>query len=75
MGGKEMKGIVDRFEGDIVVIEIYGVTKDFARSEVGGDVRPGNSVILIDGKWVTDEIETKDRARKIKELMNDVWED
>ncbi|ASS66990.1 DUF3006 domain-containing protein [Paenibacillus sp. RUD330] len=70
-----MKGIVDRFEGEFVVIEINGVTKDFARSEVDSAVEPGDSVILIDGKWVTDDDETKSRVGVIKELMKDVWED
>lgn len=68
-----MKGIVDRFEGEFVAIEINGVTKDFARSEVDNAVKPGDSVILIDGKWMTDEDETKIRADKIKRLMDDVW--
>lgn len=39
-----MKEIADRFEGDIVVIEIQMIAKDFSRSEVEGDVQPDDSV-------------------------------
>lgn len=70
-----MKGIVDRFEGDIIVIEIDGVTQDIPRVIVDPGVKAGDCVLLIDGKWVMDEIETRSRVKKIKELMDNVWED
>lgn len=70
-----MKGIIDRFEGEVVVIEIDGVTRDFARAVVGDHARAGDVVELIDGKWIVDEAETKQRAKKVKELMDSVWED
>jgi hypothetical protein len=70
-----MKGIVDRFEGDFVVIEVDGVTSDIAKSEVDNNVKTGNSVLFVDGKWVTDQNETIIRSKEIKKLMDDVWED
>lgn len=70
-----MKGIVEGFEGDFVLIEIDGVIKDIAGTDVESGVRAGDCVELVDGKWVTDEAETESRTKKIKELMNDVWED
>jgi hypothetical protein len=70
-----MKGIVDRYEGNYVVIEIEGVTKDFAKTNVNPSVRAGDSVELIDGRWEKDEVETDLRAKKIKGLMENMWED
>lgn len=70
-----MKGIVDRFEGEIVVIEINGVMQDFSNSIVEPGVQAGDSVNLINGKWVTNEAETESRTKKLKELMNNVWEE
>jgi hypothetical protein len=73
--GTEMKGIVDRFEDDIVVIEIDGVTQDIPKALVNPGVQAGDSVELVNGKWVADRADTESRRKKIKGLMEDVWED
>ncbi|MGO4273899.1 DUF3006 domain-containing protein, partial [Paenibacillus sp. TAF58] len=65
-----MKGIVDRFEGDIAVIEIQGETRDFSKSILDPGIRAGDSVELKDGKWVKDEVETENRMERIKGLMD-----
>jgi predicted house-cleaning NTP pyrophosphatase (Maf/HAM1 superfamily) len=70
-----MKGIVDRFEGEFVVIEVDGITKDFLKSDVDANVIVGDTVVFVDGKWLTDKDETKSRSKEIKKLMDDVWED
>jgi hypothetical protein len=69
-----MKGIVDRFEGEIVVIEVDGVTVDILKDIVDAGVKVGDSVECINGKWMTDEAATEHRAKNIKGLMDDVWE-
>lgn len=70
-----MKGIVDRFEGEFVVIEIDGATQDVVRSAVNPNVKEGDVVRLINGVWQTDEDETDIRSKKIKNLMDSVWGD
>jgi hydrogenase maturation factor len=70
-----MKGIVDRFEGDYAVVEVAGVTRDIAKTEVEESVKPGDVVEFIGGKWVKGVADTKSRTKKIGKLMNDVWED
>lgn len=70
-----MKGIVDRFEEQHVVIEIDGEAKDFKKDEVDPHVKVGDYVCLINAVWVTDTAETKEREKTIKKLMDDVWED
>jgi hydrogenase maturation factor len=73
--GIVLKGIVDRFEGNFVVIEIDGVTKDIPKEIVDSKVKAGDCVVLKNGKWITDEMETKKRAERIKGLMEQLWED
>ena len=70
-----MKGIVDRFEGDFVVIEIEGNTKDVPKKQVDPSVKVNDVVELVDGKWIVKEEETEKRKKEIKALMDSVWED
>ncbi|MFJ7826136.1 DUF3006 domain-containing protein [Psychrobacillus sp. NPDC096623] len=70
-----MKGIVDRFEGDIVVIEIDGKTQDISKDIVNSDVKVSDVVELVNGKWVLRKEETDKRKKEIKSLMDSVWED
>ncbi|WP_080833566.1 DUF3006 domain-containing protein [Cohnella massiliensis] len=70
-----MKGIVDRFEGDFVVIEIDGETQDVPRSLVADDVKTGDVVELQNNNWVRNPLKTQKRNNKIKKLMDSVWED
>lgn len=70
-----MKGIVDRFEGEYVVIEINGKTQDFKRDQVDSEVKEGDVVVLQNGIWRTDLDETNKRSSDIKKLMNELWAD
>ncbi|MCM3394871.1 MULTISPECIES: DUF3006 domain-containing protein [Cytobacillus] len=70
-----MKGIIDRFEGDWVVVEINGETKDFKRSIFPKEASVGD-VVKIDGSTVKVlKDETEKLRHEIEDLMNDVWED
>ncbi|WP_064199045.1 DUF3006 domain-containing protein [Brevibacillus brevis] len=70
-----MKGIVDRFEGDYVVIEVNGETQDVEKVKVASGVTTGDVVELIDGIWTKDVEGTEKRSAEIKKLMDSVWED
>ncbi len=70
-----MKGIIDRLEGDYVVIEIEGQTKDIPRSQMDPEVKAGDVVRFRNGKWQTDARATARREDQIKKRMDDVWED
>ncbi|MDP5276194.1 DUF3006 domain-containing protein [Chengkuizengella axinellae] len=70
-----MKGIVDRIEGEIYVIEVKGKTKDVEKSLVNKDVKVNDVVVFRNGEWSVDENETLRRSEKIAKLMNDVWDD
>lgn len=68
-------GIVDRFEGDVAVIETDGETRDVPRPLVAADVKEGDVVEWKDGQWMRNEQATKERSAEIKTLMDSLWED
>jgi ribosomal protein L21E len=70
-----LKGIIDRFEGNIVVVEIDGSTKDFPKMIFPIAAKTGD-VVEIKGHKVTVLNSETDKLRKeIEDLMNEVWED
>lgn len=70
-----MKGIIDRFEGDIAVVEIDGETQDFPKKIFPKNAEAGD-VVKISGDKVTVLKEETEKLRKeIEQLMEDVWED
>ncbi|MFJ7974433.1 DUF3006 domain-containing protein [Peribacillus sp. JNUCC 23] len=70
-----MKGIIDRFEGDFVVIEVDGNTQNVPKELVESKVKVNDVVEFVNEKWVVHEEETEKRRKKIKSLMESVWED
>ncbi|WP_121614477.1 DUF3006 domain-containing protein [Mesobacillus foraminis] len=70
-----IKGIIDRFEGDVAVIEVDGKTKDFPKSIFPDKVVVGD-VVEIHGDMVKVlKDETEKLRKEIEDLMKDVWED
>lgn len=68
--------IVDRFEEEYVVCE--DETKqmhDFKRCEFPENIKAGDVVIKKDHGFVIDEQMTDDRTKKIKSMMDSLWED
>lgn len=70
-----MQGIVDRFAGEFVVIEIDGKTRDIPKPFVADDVQEGDVVDERGGLWVKNKEATDARSKEIKKLMDDLWED
>ena len=70
-----VRGIIDRFEDDIVVIEIDGVTKDYPKAMLPKDAQVGDVVQLEGDTTVILKDETDKRRKEIEQLMDDVWED
>jgi hydrogenase maturation factor len=72
---KKLKGIIDRFEGNIAVIEMDGVTKDIEKALFPKEATVGD-VVEIEGNNVKVlKNETEKLMKEIEDLMNDVWED
>ncbi|MFJ5624405.1 DUF3006 domain-containing protein [Peribacillus loiseleuriae] len=70
-----MKGIIDRFEGDLVVIEVDRKTQNVPKELVDSKVKVSDVVEFVNEKWIVNEEETEKRRKKIKSLMESVWED
>ncbi|MFD0671077.1 DUF3006 domain-containing protein [Cohnella sp. GCM10027633] len=71
------RGIIDRFEGDIAVIEFSGGTRirEYRREALPADAVAGDAVILSDdGKLSLDPETTAARKRDIQDLMDELFE-
>lgn len=69
------KGIIDRFEGDIVVVEFDEEMKDIPITKLPKGVNVGD-VLLFDGNKITiDKKETSKLKNEIDELMDELFED
>lgn len=63
--------IIDRFEGGMAVIEYEGGTFNLPRNLLPSEAKEGDVIrILI----TVDNEETEKRRKRIRELMNDVFE-
>lgn len=70
-----MKGIIDRFEDDLVVVEIDGETKDFPKNIFPSNAAAGDVVEIKDNKVKVLRNETEKLRKEIEDLMTEVWED
>jgi hypothetical protein len=67
-----LKGIIDRFEGDLVVVEINGETKNFPKEIFPSEAKVGD---VLEIKVSLLKEETRKLKNEIDQLMQDVWED
>ena len=82
---KPLRGTVDRFEEEFVVIEIAQTDDSIEsveflsvpREEVDSDVKEGSFVYRDDSGWhvESDSKESQDRKKEIKSLMDDLFLD
>jgi hypothetical protein len=70
-----LKGIIDRFEGEYVVVEVDGITKDFLKKGFPEDAKPGDVVIIEESNITIAREETRKLRKEIEDLMDEVWED
>ncbi len=74
-----MNGIVDRIEGNILVIEVDDKIYNFNIEGINLDIKEGDvvEVILEDDRIISikkNNIETQKRKEYIQELTKDMWE-
>lgn len=68
-------GVIDRFEGELAVIEIDGETVNFPKSALPAGAKAGDAV-LVEGERISlDKRTTEKRRKEIEKLMEDVWEE
>lgn len=66
---------VDRIEDDIVVLE-NRITQEIINSslnELPNDIKTGDILKKVNGKYFVDEEETKSIEKRIEDKMNDLW--
>ena len=66
---------VDRIEDDIVVLE-NRTTQEIINSslnELPNDIKTGDILKKVNGKYFVDEDETKSVEKRIHDKMNDLW--
>jgi hydrogenase maturation factor len=68
-------GVIDRFEGELAIIEVGNKTRDYACSLLPKNAKVGDSVVIAgDGSIRLDEADTKKRKKEIDELMDELFE-
>lgn len=68
------RGIIDRFEGELAVIEVNNVTIDVPKSKLPSTAKEGDVLIIEDDTYTIDRGETDKRRREIQDLMNKLFE-
>ena len=68
------KGIIDRFEGDIAVVEIDGENVDMPKASMPKGAKAGDALVM-DGDKITIDVEaTKALRKEIEQLMDELFE-
>ena len=68
-----MKGIVDRFEDDKVVVEMENnEMRVYDREYFPKDIKEGDLVIFKDNRFIIDVIGGQERRKYINNLFNDL---
>ncbi|MFC4305693.1 DUF3006 domain-containing protein [Cohnella boryungensis] len=68
------RGIIDRFEGDIAVVEVDGSTRDYVRSKLPRGAQAGDAIVIENGEIRLDEAAKEKRKRDIDRLMDELFE-
>lgn len=73
---KRRRGIIDRFEGDLAVVEFGEVMEDIPKSRLPESIKSGDVLWFYeDGKIEVDVDEKQRLSKEIDELMDELWED
>ena len=67
---------VDRFEGDMAVLEDRKSNKmiNVKRKDLPSDIKEGDILKIINGKYFIDKDFTQEISERIKKKMDDLWD-
>ncbi|HDR7621848.1 DUF3006 domain-containing protein [Bacillus mycoides] len=68
------RGIIDRFEGELAVIEINNSTIDVPKSKLPSTAKEGDVLIIEGDKYTIDKDETDKKRREVQDLMDKLFE-
>ncbi|MDI6880261.1 MAG: DUF3006 domain-containing protein [Desulfitobacteriaceae bacterium] len=70
-----MKGIIDRFEGQMAVIEFEGrIMKNIPKALLPAEAREGDVIDEEKGSFHVNKEETRQRRAEIQKLLDNLWE-
>ncbi len=70
-----MKGIIDRLEGDIAVVELEGrIMKNIYVSVLPYGVQEGDVIQFVNGKWWYNKAETEKLKAHTAQKLDDLFE-
>lgn len=67
-------GVIDRFEGDIVVVEIEGLTRDLPRASLPRGAKVGDIIVIDNNEIRLNPTETTKRKKELQDLMDQLFE-
>jgi len=70
-----LKGVIDRFEGDFVSVEVNGETIDYPKSIFPKNAEVGDVVYIKENTVTIHKDETIKLRKEIEDLMKELWED
>lgn len=70
-----MRAVIDRFEGELAVIEFEDGYKNIPRQMLPDEAREGDVLVLQDEHWIIDSEATYRRKEKTQKLAEELWED
>ena len=67
--------VIDRFEGNIAICENRktGEIKEILKEELDEELKEGNIIKYENGKYVLDKEKQEEIEKRIKEKMDDIW--
>ena len=69
------RGIIDRFESELAVVEFDDKMKDIPKSELPKNAKVGDALIFDGDKITISKEETKKLEKEIDDLMDELFED
>jgi len=75
MGDGNVEGIIDRFEGDLAVLETPQGMIRIKRLDLPADAGEGDVAVQKNGVWVVEQSGNRLRKEKITRLADELWED
>lgn len=70
-----MRAVIDRFEGELAVMEFEDGYKNIPRKMLPPEAREGDVLVLQDDYWIIDPEVTHERKEKIEKLAEELWQD
>ena len=69
------KGVIDRFEGELAVIEFDDEMKDIPKGKLPKEANVGDILIFNGDQIIIDTNGTKKLKQEIEDLMDELFED